>query len=257
MTPELIAARYFNVDAAALHAVRIKDGLTNESYRITGGRENIVVRISNRDEASLQINRHSEAVVLDLAEQAGIGAQVLLNQPDDHVLITRELPGRNLARDEVSDSRNIARIAGLLCKLHALEVNETVRSLQLADTLQEYWRLLGNWGDHKTALHIAEESDAQTLRVLCHNDVHHLNLIDNGGQLWLLDWEYAGVGDPYFDLASVCCYHDFNAAQRLMLIDRYSTGNVAPNPARLDRMCWLFDYIKGLWFAVRNADEVR
>jgi hypothetical protein len=184
----------------------------------------------------------------------------------------------------------------------------------LVATLKGYWRLLGQQENEK-ALSIANESDHQVLRCLCHNDVHHLNLVDDGSRLWLLDWEYAAIGDPYFDLASVCCYHNFNAEQRSMLLDFYTRMAVArttpemptyeasssppsrgrdrergrclnentdcsPSPrrspiegegvrrygderphdhsllidhARLNRMCWLFDYIKDLWFAARKA----
>ena len=43
---------------------------------------------------------------------------------------------------------------------------------------------------------------------LCHNDVHHLNIVD-GASLRLIDWEYAGVGEPLFDLASLCVYHRY------------------------------------------------
>ena len=307
MTPAQIAAQFFNVDAGSLCVERIKNGLTNESYRVTGGVENIVVRTSNREEVSLQINRASEAIVLKLVEQAGIGATVLLNQPNNHVLITRELSGRNLTIEEMREEKNITRIAELLRKLHALEVPTTIERMQLVKTLHEYWRVLGGWRDRETALLIAQESDRQTLRSLCHNDVHHLNIIDNGNRLWLLDWEYAGIGDPYFDLASMCCYHDFNQQQQLMLLEHYASIKLASSlPSwerdrergrdiardanfstlsltlphqgggdkivssvkeewakkvvdveRLQRMCWLFDYIKELWFAARNVQPVK
>lgn len=253
MRPEQIAARFFGVNEDLLQVTRIKDGLTNESYRVSGGAENIVVRLSNADEASLQIDRSSEAAVLNLVEQAGIGATVLFNEPVSHVLITRELSGTNPAKEALADEANIARISALLRALHALQVPATVASMHLVKTLQAYWRMLGDWRDRETALLIAQESDGQLSRVLCHNDVHHLNLIDDGERLWLLDWEYAGVGDPYFDLASVCCYHDFNETQRLALLQNYSGAEVAVSDVvRLERMCWLFDYIKELWFAVRD-----
>src|SRR5581483_3768020 len=38
--------------------------------------------------------------------------------------------------------------------------------------------------------------------VLCHNDLLSANLIDDGRRLWLVDWEYAGIGHPLFDLAN-------------------------------------------------------
>ena len=297
MTPTQLVAQLLGVDASGLQATHIKDGLTNDSYRVSGMIQSVVVRISNMDSVSLRINRSSEAIVLKLVEHAGIGAAVLLNQPDTHVLITREVAGRTLVTDEVGADANIKRIAALLQKLHSMAVPDTVQSMWLADTLKGYWQLL-NQPENEKALNIAHESDQQVLRCLCHNDVHHLNLIDDGSRLWLLDWEYAAIGDPLFDLAAVCCYHQFEQRQRLMLLEAYTSALLQverqrPLPprggetergelisrsdamfstlspalshqgrgsyegsadmARLDRMCWLFDYIKELWFAARKA----
>jgi len=260
MTPEQIAAHFFNVDANTLHATRIKDGLTNESYLVTGCDYPIVVRISNADEISLQLNRHSEAVVLKLVEQAGIGASVLFNDPGSRVLITRELQGGNPAKDKVIEQDHLERVAAILRQLHSLPVNDHVQSMNMERTLQQYWQSLGVWHDQSKALQIARESDHQPIRCLCHNDVHHLNMIDNGERLWLLDWEYAAIGDPYFDLASVCCYHEFSQPQRMMLLEAYSLSSIKGEGVekaeieRLNRMCWLFDYIKELWFAARIGD---
>ncbi|MES1196954.1 MAG: phosphotransferase, partial [Steroidobacter sp.] len=76
---------------------------------------------------------------------------------------------------------------------------------------------------------------------------------DDGNRLWLLDWEYAVIGDPCFDLASVCCYHDFNQQQRMSLLSQYLQLFNQEHISRLNRMCWLFDYIKELWFAARSS----
>ena len=259
------AAQLWRVAPSTLTAVRIKHGLTNESFSITGGPEDVVVRISITDEHALQLDRTSEEIVLDLVEQAGIGAAVLLCNPQARVLITRQLPGRTLQLAELSSEQNIARLAQLLRQLHSLPVPATVQTIDLTTVLHGYWNELDavltsdNQYDNQQiqqrqlALEVAAESALQPRRCLCHNDVHHLNLIDNDERLWLLDWEYAGIGDPYFDLASVCCYHDFNESQRNWLLTHYAAAAFPTDQARLQRMCWLFDYIKALWFAVREG----
>lgn len=251
MTPEQIAALFFNVDASLLKAERIKHGLTNESYRVTGYQEPVVVRISNVDEQALQINRESEASVLQIVEQAGIGAPVLFHQAETQILITRELPGHNPDRNGLSANHSITRLAQLFSKLHVLSTDDRVQSLSLVKLLEHYWRLQGSEFNKDLALCIAKESDDQSMRCLCHNDVHYLNLIDNGERLWLLDWEYAAIGDPLFDLASVCCYHEFSLEQRRDLLQQYSSSSNDESLSRLGRMCWLFNYIKTLWFEVR------
>jgi thiamine kinase-like enzyme len=57
--------------------------------------------------------------------------------------------------------------------------------------------------------------------VLCHNDLQPQNLIDDGEQLWLLDWEYAGMGARYFDLGNLACNADLSEAELDRLLPSY------------------------------------
>ena len=40
--------------------------------------------------------------------------------------------------------------------------------------------------------------------VPCHNDLLAENYLDDGGGLWLVDWEYSGNNDPAFELGNTC-----------------------------------------------------
>ncbi len=259
MTPEKVAAEVLGVEASTLSATRIKGGLTNESWCVAGAPITVVVRISTADEHALQLNRRSETQVLSLVQQAGIGAEVLLCSPERRLLVTRKLDAQPLALDALHDLDCMQRLALLLRRLHALPTPPAVQQLDLRTVLQGYWLTLKTHGvKHESTLHtyalsIAEESARKSQSCLCHNDVHHLNLMSDGSRLWLLDWEYAGVGDPLFDLASVCCYHDYSPAQRAQLLQAYCGDVDDAELQRLQRMCWLFDYIRELWLAVRQS----
>lgn len=264
MDPREIAAEVLGGDARLMHTHRIKGGLTNESWCVTSGEEAVVVRISTADEQALQLNRSSERTVLKLVEQAGIGAQVLLWAPDRRLLVTRLVAGETLTLASVRLRRNVERLAALLQRLHVVAAPSSVQRIDLSASIYGYCRTLDAQGisssaasrlDRERALEIAAESAQQRDVRLCHNDVHHLNVVDAGERLYLLDWEYAGVGDPYFDLASVCCYHNYDAALRTCLLAAYCSAGPTDFP-RLERMCWLFDYIRNLWLEVREAKRI-
>lgn len=260
MTPVQIAAGVLKVAPDTLRATRIKGGLTNESWLVQGAREAVVVRISTADEQALQLNRASEAVVLELVQRAGIGAEVLLWAPGQRVLVTRQLSAQTLTAGAVHELRMVRQMAGLLRRLHAVTAPPSVQQIDLLAVLNGYWRSLDMQPSARRetpevrarAVDIAMESAGITPRCLCHNDVHHLNLLSDGQRLWLLDWEYAGIGDPLFDLASVCCYHGYDQPLRQQLLLAYRGELQAADSVRLQRMCWLFDYIKVLWLAVRE-----
>ncbi|MGC3980864.1 MAG: choline/ethanolamine kinase family protein [Steroidobacteraceae bacterium] len=255
-----VAAEVLSVPAAALSAERIKGGLTNESWYVHSASEAVVVRISTADEQALQLNRASEAIVLQVAQQADIGAEVLLCAPQRRLLVTRKLVAETLTLGALHQPVAMTALASLLRRLHALPVPDAVQRIDLTQVLQGYWHTLDARGPvidvdaRVQALHIAEESARVANLCLCHNDIHHLNLLSNGQRLWLLDWEYAGIGDPFFDLASVCCYHGYDVKLRSQLLSTYLEHGGPTDFSRLQRMCWLFDYIKNLWLTVRQLD---
>jgi thiamine kinase len=237
----------------------IKHGLTNRSWLVTTDGDRFVVRISDIGSAEgLQIDRDSEAVVLQHVARAGIGPQILRCDPAHGILVTRYL-GATWTEQDAHTDESIDRIAALLRRLHALDVPGGVRAVDLASTVHGYVRTLEERGTHSglvspALLDCAEDTAAELRKgstpCLCHNDVHHLNIVGSD-PVRLIDWEYAGVGERLFDLASVCVYHRYRKAQRERLLSAYAAAPDAVNWQRLELACWLFDYIRDLWLAVR------
>jgi thiamine kinase-like enzyme len=56
----------------------------------------------------------------------------------------------------------------------------------------------------------------------CHNDLLSENfLIDKDGRMWIIDWEYGGMTDPYFDLGDFCTEHPFSAEEERLILTTY------------------------------------
>lgn len=257
-----VAAVALDLRVGAIRDIEpIKHGLTNRSWLVQTEGDRCVVRLSDIGAAQeLQIDRNSEAAVLQLVARTGIGPEVLRCDPERGILVTRYL-GPTWSAQDAQSGDNIERIAALLRRLHALDAPANVRAVDLASTVHGYIRTLDERGIHSglalPALRECADKTAMELRkgstsCLCHNDVHHLNMVD-GESLRLIDWEYAGIGEPLFDLASVCVYHRYRKPQRERLLTAYAAA--APSAAvswqRLELACWLFDYIRDLWMAVR------
>lgn len=238
-------------------AERIKGGLTNESWLVTGAGERVVVRVSTADEAALQIDRKSEGRVLAEVQRAGVGPEVLRWHPESRLLVTRYIEGAVWTLEDARAPANISRLAGLLRQLHSLPVRDDIAIVDLPAILEHYWATLEVRGKadppgrtREEMLAAAVELSAHGPRCLCHNDAHHLNVIDTG-RLWLIDWEYAGLGSPWFDLASVACNHDYDDDRRRLLLRHYLESDSADAKLRLDLACRLFDDVRALWLAVR------
>ncbi len=260
-SPRDIAAAALGVAPAQIVTVeRIKHGLTNDSWRVRTESDAVIVRISNAAEALLQIDRRSEAAVLQLVAAAGLGPDVLVCDLARRVLVTRDL-GVTWNEKDARLQSNIERLGTLLRHLHALAVPTDVRRVDLVETLRGYLRALDERG-HRSRLndgatrtrgeHAALALKQRSQECLCHNDVHHLNIIDNGG-LRLIDWEYSGIGEGMFDLASVCVYDRFDKSQRDLLLTWYLQTTDPIAAQRLDLACWLFEYVRELWMGVREG----
>lgn len=260
MSPADIAALALGAEPDAVTAIEpVKHGLTNESWIVRTQADAVVVRLSGRSDTALQIDRESEAAVIAAVAAAGIGPPALLCEPARRILVTRYL-GEPWSREDAARGQNIERLARLLRSLHELAVPAGVRKVELRDTVHGYLRTLDERGVRGNltaqALRDCAIQAVEALRgrrlCLCHNDVHHLNIIDDG-RLRLIDWEYAGIGEPLFDLASVCIYHGYSKERRNQLLGTYAAGGASVNAMQFELACWLFDYVRELWTAVRDG----
>jgi thiamine kinase-like enzyme len=89
----------------------------------------------------------------------------------------------------------------------------------------------------------------------CHNDVVAANVLASP-RLCLLDWEYAGDNDPYFDLASLIGYHDLGERQVKTLLSAYGGAADPGKRERLGLCLRLFDALQWLWLALRHTLRV-
>ena len=134
------------VDAGRHESVqRIKHGQTNESWLVRTARDSYVVRLSNTSEESLQIDRQSEALVLETVANAAIGPEVVRCDPASHILITR-YAGRTWTPAEAFAPANIDRVADLLWQLHGLRPPPGIHVVDLQSVVRGYLQTLDERG---------------------------------------------------------------------------------------------------------------
>ena len=88
--------------------------------------------------------------------------------------------------------------------------------------------------------------------VPCHNDLLNANFLDDGERLRIVDWEYAGMGDRFFDLANFSINHELDREGRAALLDAY--GAPTEDDARaLELMRFMSDFREAMWGVVQTA----
>lgn len=218
-----------------------------------------VARLPGERTELLGIDRARECEAASRAAALGIGPPVLGELEGVGTLVTELVPGRHLegggfaARlDEV-----VASIAGFhrSGRLTGAFPIHRVVEWHAADARTHGARLPLAFDDlHALSLRIeAAFAASPDELVACHNDLLPGNVLFDEGRVWLLDFEYAGMNDRYFDLAnlSVNCGLDDDAdAWLLALYD----GSVTPRSrARLALMKVMSEFREGMWAVVQQV----
>ena len=229
-------------------------GLTNRSFRIRSGDEQFVLRLNAAHTPLLRADRTNEIVALQRAQQAGIGPEVVYADAGSGVLVTRFIEGVVLSADDLARDSTLERIAALLREVHAIPtLGDGYECLRAAD---HYAGALADdaerrrMGEQCLGL-IHAQRDAVSAS-FCHNDVIAPNLID-AGSLYLIDWEYAGDNDAFFDLASLIAWHDLDERQTDVLLGAYTGGLREHDRERLEIQRRVYDALHWLWLAARES----
>src|SRR2546422_891781 len=89
--------------------------------------------------------------------------------------------------------------------------------------------------------------------VLCHNDLLNANFIDDGVSIRIVDWEYAGMGDRFFDFGNFAVNHQLTENDEASLLMAYFGRVAAAQHARLRLMRLMSDYREAMWGVLQQA----
>jgi len=255
-----IAERVPEWHGYSLQAEPLAGGLTNLNFRITGPPQDYVLRITG-DAEMLGADREAEYAATVMAAGLGIGPEVLAYLRPEKILITRFVHGKGLPVEQMRTPEMIARVAALLRRLHAAPpVDATFSAFGIVEMYRDNAARLGvplpaQWAwswQRATEMHTALDAHAPH-PVLCHNDLLNANFLEEDGHLRIVDWEYAGMGDAFFDLANFSTNHDLAEDDDRLLLRCYFGEVRERDFARLRLMRIMSDFREAMWGVVQQG----
>lgn len=240
----------------------VPGGFSNFAWCVTAGDgTRRFVRLASRQVERLGADHGNECRVLSLVAAAGWAPPVIRCDPRERLLVTQWIDAGRVKGARAGPPDRLRRLAGLLARLHASAVPPGVGSVDFATRADELAQVAGaGVGAVESRLHARAQQVFERLRdgparVLCHHDVNPSNVVwDATGRPWLVDWEYAGLGDAAMDLASLASQHGLRAACRARLLGHYRAAGGALAAGRLELANWAFDWVQWLWYrASANA----
>jgi thiamine kinase-like enzyme len=232
-------------------------GITNHNFKVTVDGEAFVLRIAGADTELLGIDRHAEHAAARAAAQIGVGPEVV-----DFVegsLVTRFVEGRPLPIEEMRRPETLREAAGLIRRIHegpafparfdAFRVVEIYRRLAEEHGV----RIPDAYDKAKARADEIEQSLGRQPERPCHNDLLNANFIRSPAGIRLVDWEYAGMGDRFFDLANFSVNNELAERECDALLAAYFGELRDEHRQHLLAMRFMSDFREAMWGVLQQG----
>jgi thiamine kinase-like enzyme len=234
-------------------------GITNRNFRVRLGEGEYVIRRPGKDTALLGIDRGAERLATETAARLGIAPEVAASHED--CLVTRYIACREAQAGELQ--RRAEEVAVALRRFHDAPL-VLPASFSVPELLERYALVVRERGGELPAVYAEvvaiagriERALPLTRRRPCHNDLLAGNIIfARGGEgILIVDWEYAGMGDPRFDLGNLSVNNDFDeAADERLLAAYHGSAPTDGVRASLKLMRVMSDAREAAWGVVQGT----
>lgn len=240
---------------AAPRVTRLSVGRTNINYRVDAGGERFFARVA-ADLPHHGIVRSREALCASLAAELGVAPPVI--HARDGVLVQRFMDGETLRQGEVVSAPRLDRIVDVLRRVHEGRLPPDTPDANPVACSRAYLARLapGTLPPAQRARidAILDVAPVGALHGLIHTDLIPENFIDDGRTMWLIDWEYAGLGDPATDLANLAMKFALDGRK----LDRAVSRHGGVDRATVERLKNAVTAREALWCLIQiQADGVR
>jgi len=236
----------------------LSGGITNHNFRVDVEGESFVLRMGGAETELLGIDRRTEREANHRAFEVGIAPHVVGFAEPEGWLVTRFIRGRPISLDEMHAPRTIRRVASALRRFHdAAPIPGAFDSHAVVVDYRREAEAHGVTIPEAYARAIERSERIRAARgpqssVPCHNDLLNANFLDDGA-IKIVDWEYAGMGDRFFDLANLSVNNEFGADEDRELMSAYFGTVRDEDLASLQQMKFMSDFREAMWGVLQSG----
>jgi thiamine kinase-like enzyme len=236
----------------------LSGGITNRNFRVDVNGAAYVLRMGGQNTNLLGIDRVTEHAASLRAAEVGVGPHVQAFIEPEGWLVTRFIEGRSVPPEDIRRPEGIRRVAAVLRRIHGaaaipgrFDAHEVVDQYRV-EALRHGVSIPTEFGAAHDVSERIRRARGQQAQVPCHNDLLNANFIDDG-EIRIVDWEYAGMGDRFFDLANLSVNHEFGVEEDRMLVAAYFGEETASDLAALRLMRFMSDFREAMWGVLQSG----
>ena len=245
--------------------VQLEGGITNRNFRVNFGGTDYVVRLPGKRTEILGIDRVAECIANKAAAGLGMAPGVAAMFEEPSCLVTMFVNGREMSSDELRKPEVLAEVARDLRRFHdsGTDLPTGFDSFRLVEEYAERGREHGSEPPegYDDALEVAQAiekvvRDREDHRpVPAHNDLLTANFLRDGDSaIQLIDWEYAGMGDRWFDLGNFAVNNELDDEQEEQLLEAYfGEPTDERRRATLKLFRFMSDFREAMWGVVQTG----
>jgi thiamine kinase-like enzyme len=256
---EEVVAKIADWQGRDIQIQHLSGGLTNTNYKVLVDGKPFFIRVPGVGTELLAIDRNNEYHSSKAAADAGVGPKILYHFPEYSVMVLEFLDGKTMSKESLNESGMPTRMAQAIKRLHAGE--RFLLDFNMFRLTEYYLRLCrernikipdGYLERIDTINKMEKAMSVKPLQTVpCNNDLLAENYIDDGKQLWLIDYEYSGNNDPTFELGNTCQEMQFNDEQIREVCTAYFGEATPALIARMKLNMIMSDVGWGLWAAIQ------
>ncbi|MEY2817994.1 MAG: hypothetical protein RL275_1457 [Chloroflexota bacterium] len=262
-----IAKVPFLADSKNIKKIPLSGGITNLNFKIEADGRSYVIRLAGEGTDQLGIKRDVEHAANKVAGELGIAPEVVYFIEPEGYIVTRFVTGKRIMPEDIVKPDYLVRVAQKLRLFHRNspklkgEFNVFRRVEMLTKTAKAKGAQFPS--DWDFILKKMREAEKALLKdpykpTPCHNDLLNLNWLDEEvagdiGEIRLLDWEYAGMGDIFFDLGNFSHHHRLNEDQIRIFLTAYFGKMTPKHYARLRIMWPMSELHEAMWGTTQSV----
>jgi thiamine kinase-like enzyme len=242
----------------------LEGGITNRNVRVNFGGTDYVVRLPGKDTDLLGIDREAERLATRKAAELGLGPRVAAMLDEPACLVTCFVESRDVTAAELREPGSIEEVGRGLRAFHHSGL-ELPREFYVSEIVSGYAEVARGRGatlpegfddarDLTRKIVKAVRRHPEHRPLPGHNDLLTANFLHDGQRIVIVDWEYAGMGDPFFDLGNFAVNNELRDEDEARLLEAYFGEPATPRrAAALKLFRFMSDFREGMWGVVQTA----